>query len=50
MTTPEANQNQPMVETPAIVKLPEGYVPTNTEMVIRGAGMQIETKEKHLDT
>ena len=50
MTTPEANENQPVAETPAIVKLPEGYVPTNTEMVVRGAGMQIETKGKQLDT
>ena len=50
MTTPNAQENQPLAETPAIVKLPECYVPTNTEMVVRGAGTQIETKGKQLDT
>jgi hypothetical protein len=44
-TTPQ-NQYQE-VEPP--LKLPNGYQPTTTEMIIRGAGIQAETKEKPLE-
>jgi hypothetical protein len=50
MTTSDGQENQPVVEPPAVVKLPEGYVPTNAEMVVRGAGTQIETKGKQIQT
>ena len=44
--TPE-NQSQ---EQALVIKLPEGYKPTNTEMIIRGAGVQSENKDKPLQT
>ena len=49
MTPPDAQEIPPIVEPASVIKLPEGYVPTNTEMVVRGAGMQVENKAKQLD-
>lgn len=50
MTTSDGQENQTVAEPPAIVKLPEGYVPTTTEMVVRGAGTQIESKGNQVET
>lgn len=44
-TTP---QNHLQEEVPA-PKLPDGYQPTTTEMIIRGAGIQAETLGKPLE-
>lgn len=50
MTTEGGADDSKPAESAPINKLPEGYAPTNTEMVIRGAGMQAETKDKPLET
>jgi hypothetical protein len=50
VTTSDSEQKPPVVEPAPIIKLPKGYVATNTEMVIRGAGMQVESEGKKLET
>lgn len=50
MTTEGGADDSKPAESAPINKLPVGYAPTNTEMVIRGAGMQSEAKDKRLET